>query len=151
MISLWLRCRLLGLKLLFEFKVWLLPDVRLWMPFASSKFTGWEEEVSFRILVSLNCGCCCCWWLPPFKTVIRSEASSIHIPYNSNDPVLYISDNNGSKAIRMTAETITAAVASGTSGVMTLMYSPSIAATSTAMLRTESANTWVYVEHFSHE
>jgi hypothetical protein len=24
------------------------------MPFASSKFTGWEEEVSFRILVSLN-------------------------------------------------------------------------------------------------
>ncbi len=41
----------------------------------------------------------------------------------------------------MTAETITAAVASGTSGVMTLMYSPSIAATSTAMLRTESANT----------
>jgi hypothetical protein len=42
----------------------------------------------------------------------------------------------------MTAETITAAVASGTSGVTTLMYSPSsIAATSTAMLRTESANT----------
>jgi hypothetical protein len=55
--------------------------------------------------------------------------------------LLYISDNNGSKAIRMTAETITAAVASGTSGVTTLMYSPSIAATSTAMLRTESANT----------
>ena len=48
----------------------------------------------------------------------------------------------------MIADTITAADASATSGVTTLMYSPSTAAMRTAILRTESANTCVYAEHY---
>ena len=82
-----------------------------------------------------------CWCM------ILSDASSLRIAYSSN-PVLSIPDSKGSKAIKMMPETTTAAAASATSGVIASIYSPNTAAIRTAILRTVSANTWVYAEHY---